>query len=710
MRFAEPIWLLGALLAVALAGVLALGAWGNRRNLARFGELALVERLVTAASAQRRLLKGVLLVLAVAATFLALAKPQFGWGTRHIPATNLDVVIALDFSKSMYARDVAPSRTERAKSEVAQLIRRLPGARFGAVAFAGEPLSFPLTSDGGAIAQFFRQLTPHDMPVGGTAIARALEAARALLERDPTSSKHRRVILLVTDGEDLEGDPVASAQSAEAASISIHVVQIGGRTAEPIPNVDNSGRAHGLRRDPQGRVMTTALSAEGEATLARIAELTRGSVVRSEGGSTGIEEIAQDLRRLMTEELSERVETVYADVYFYPLGFAILLLLLESWLTERGRRQAEAETRKQVALSAIVLAGVLSACDTGRVDPWFMHDAPAVERARVSLSPRGDAGVAAKELLGYLGLGPCSEGRLSVGPSVAERPQATFDLGLALFRMAERYGQRFGAEPLPGGEEPGLLAQRSLEVECGLAALLPLLDRSRLGVPMRARALYLYGNLEFLRGEYEAAVDAYDRALTLVPGREPTAKQGEAAPSAAEPMAEQEALWALGRDCAHNRAIAQRRAAEKKKEEEDPPDAGPPPPADGGATNSQGDPDEPGSGGSGDPPDSDESSEPGDAEQDPSPDSSKPNDSSEPSTPDPSAAQQEPPSDKAQGDSRQPTPSDSQQAPPQAPPPSVRARLSQDERLLDELEQAPTLQQAAARARAGGTRAVVEDK
>ena len=78
----------------------------------------------------------------------------------------------------------------RAKSEVARLIGELPGARFGAVAFAGEPMSFPLTSDGGAIAQFFRQLTPNDMPVGGTAIARALEAGRALLERDPQSKKH----------------------------------------------------------------------------------------------------------------------------------------------------------------------------------------------------------------------------------------------------------------------------------------------------------------------------------------------------------------------------------------------------------------------------------------------------------------------------------------------------------------------------------------
>ena len=94
-------------------------------------------------------------------------------------------MIVLDYSKSMYARDIAPSRIDRAKAEVARLIRNLAGARFGAVAFAGEPIGFPLTSDGAAIAQFFRQLEPNDMPVGGTAIARALERARELSASDP---------------------------------------------------------------------------------------------------------------------------------------------------------------------------------------------------------------------------------------------------------------------------------------------------------------------------------------------------------------------------------------------------------------------------------------------------------------------------------------------------------------------------------------------
>ena len=97
-------------------------------------------------------MKGTLLVVALIASFIALARPQFGRGQKLVPATNLDVVIVLDYSKSMYARDVAPSRIARAKAEVGRLVRDLPGARFGAVAFAGEPMVFPMTSDGNAIA------------------------------------------------------------------------------------------------------------------------------------------------------------------------------------------------------------------------------------------------------------------------------------------------------------------------------------------------------------------------------------------------------------------------------------------------------------------------------------------------------------------------------------------------------------------------------
>jgi Ca-activated chloride channel family protein len=287
----------------------------------------------------RRAVKAVLLVLAMVFAFGALARPKFGSGTRIVPATNLDVVIVLDYSKSMYARDVTPSRISRAKAEVARLIDDLPGARFGAVAFAGEPMSFPLTSDGAAIAQFFRQLEPNDMPVGGTATARALEQAREVFARDPLSKDHVRVIVLVTDGEDLEGDPASVAENCAKEGTRIDVVQIGGRAPETIPDVGPDGKVKGLRRDEEGKPLTTELSAEGEAQLARVAQATGGTIVRAEHGETGIDQVAKGLQRMMREELSEKVETVYAEEYVWPLGLATLLLMCEALLSEAPRRR-----------------------------------------------------------------------------------------------------------------------------------------------------------------------------------------------------------------------------------------------------------------------------------------------------------------------------------------------------------------------------------
>ncbi|MFO0671146.1 MAG: VWA domain-containing protein [Polyangiaceae bacterium] len=224
---------------------------------------------------------------------------------------------------------------------MSSLVQSLPGARFGAVAFAGEPLSLPLTSDGAAVGQFFRQLEPNDMPVGGTATARALERARELLDRDPRSKSHARVIVLVTDGEDLEGDPVTAAKAAATDGVRVDVVQIGGRAPEVIPDIGPDGKMLGIRRDETGKPLTTELTADGEAQLASVAREGGGTLIRSERGKTGIEKIAKNLGKSMKEELSERVETVYAEVYATPLAIGVVLLVLEALFLETPRRRAK---------------------------------------------------------------------------------------------------------------------------------------------------------------------------------------------------------------------------------------------------------------------------------------------------------------------------------------------------------------------------------
>lgn len=374
MRFGHDLlsfpWILLPLVAVLLvAGLIAalvLASVRRTRAERRFGEPALVSKLVTFDAAGRRAAKGALLVLAMALVLFAVARPQYGRGTRLIPARALDVIVVLDFSKSMYARDVAPSRIVRAKAEVSRLVTSLPGARFGAVAFAGEPISFPLTGDGAAIAQFFRQLEPNDMPVGGTATARAIERAREILARDTRAKGHARVIVLVTDGEDLEGDPVVAARAAAADGTRVDVVQIGGRAPEVIPAVGPDGRVVGPRRDESGKPLVTQLSAAGEAQLESIAREGGGVLIRAERGQTGIDKIARNLSRSVKEELSERVETVYGEAYTTPLALALLLLLAEVVIFETPRRRRSPRS------------------DDGKKKPAPSVDAPVQPRAEVT--------------------------------------------------------------------------------------------------------------------------------------------------------------------------------------------------------------------------------------------------------------------------------------------------------------------------------------
>jgi len=325
---------LGVLLVASLTVALVRATVLRHKDVARFGEPSLVRKLRSFDADSRRTVKGVLLVLGIVSALFALARPRFGRGVKHVPATNLDVVVVLDYSKSMYARDVVPSRTARAKAEVARLVRDLRGARFGAVAFAGEPMSFPMTSDGAAIAQFFQGLEPNDMPVGGTATARALERARDLLARDPKSKEHVRIVVLVTDGEDTEGDPTRVAEAMAQEGTRVDVIQIGSRAPEPIPEVGPDGRVVGIRQGDDGKPLLTQLTPEAETQLAKIAEITKGRLVTPGKGETGIEDEARDLRRLMSQELSERVETVFAEEYAWPLGLALVLLAIEALLPD----------------------------------------------------------------------------------------------------------------------------------------------------------------------------------------------------------------------------------------------------------------------------------------------------------------------------------------------------------------------------------------
>jgi Ca-activated chloride channel homolog len=346
VTFEHPRLLFLLPVALLLLALQILGDMRRRRASAGLGQTRMIDALVTFDAGPRRAVKGALRVLAVLLVIVAVARPRYGRGTKVIPAADVTAMVVLDLSKSMYAQDILPSRIDRARSDVLRMIKTLPRVRWGAVAFAGEAIAFPPTSDAPEAVAFIGAHDPAEMP-GGTAIARALEMARRQLnpqEGQPrVETRRKTVIVLVTDGEDLEGDPVAVARQAFNEGIKIHVVAVGSRAPQPIPDIDPAtGKSKGYIHDEDGSLVTTELSPQAEDQLKSIAIETKGKFVHAEDGSTGIATIEAELKSMIAAEGTERVETLFADVFAIPLGLALALLVLDTLLGEAPLKRRRA--------------------------------------------------------------------------------------------------------------------------------------------------------------------------------------------------------------------------------------------------------------------------------------------------------------------------------------------------------------------------------
>jgi Ca-activated chloride channel homolog len=333
------LWLL--LLLPALVVGIALRYGWRRRVVARLGHLPQVRLLAASVSPGLRVARAILLIGGLGLLILALARPQAGERSTLAPTVGIDIVVALDFSKSMLARDAYPSRIERAKAELGRMIDSLKGDRIGLVAFAGETLSFPLTTDYAAAKLFWRDMTPLDMPVGGTALGKAIVAGTRLLSEVRGKGPPRaQVILLLTDGEDHESDPLEAAKEAAKQGIRIYAVGIGSRSGEPIPELGQDGAVTGYMQKPGGGFVTTRLD---EKTLRGVADATRGALILMEPRRFGVEPILVQLSSLKRAEGKSRLIKHYDEVYAWFLFPGFLLLLLEACLPDRRRVRTKEE-------------------------------------------------------------------------------------------------------------------------------------------------------------------------------------------------------------------------------------------------------------------------------------------------------------------------------------------------------------------------------
>lgn len=340
MRFAFPhaLWLLA--LVPALVALIVREERVRRRRLEKLVEARLIPHLVDEASVGRRAAR-MLSVLAFVALVVALARPQWGERTELLPRRGLDLVFAIDVSKSMRARDVLPDRLERTKAEIGAALDHLGENRVGLVAFAGTSfVQCPLTTDVEAVRLFLKGLDPAVVPQGGTALSLGMRTALDLFESEAAADGRKptgRVLVVVTDGEDHEGGLEEIGQALKDAAVSTIFVGVGGRLGEPIPVVDEKGAVVGYQKDRAGKTVMSKMSPE---VLESAAAAAGGTFV---DGTTrpdlGMSEVQARLAALEKRDLEARIRTEYVDRGAWPASLGVVLLALAATLPERRRRR-----------------------------------------------------------------------------------------------------------------------------------------------------------------------------------------------------------------------------------------------------------------------------------------------------------------------------------------------------------------------------------
>ena len=330
-HFAEPRWLwLAAVAPVVLAWLHGRAARERTGQLARMASPHFVASLTAAHSPVRRRLKEMLLLLALVFAGLALARPQWGSVETNHAWLGEDVVFAVDGSLSMTTTDVSPSRLQRAKFSVLDFVRRQSHGRVGLVAFAGSAfIQCPLTFDTDAFAEALMALDEKTMPIPGTDIGRALNEAYHAMDKN---SRHKLVVL-VTDGEDLEKSGVAAARQLATNGVVVFTIGVGTPAGREIQTINAAGQPE-LLRDAKGEIVRSRLD---EDTLREIAQATGGSYYPLGPLGDGLMKVRSAIHTLDTASGRQQALDGGVDHFYWPLAVALALLVAESLVSTRRK-------------------------------------------------------------------------------------------------------------------------------------------------------------------------------------------------------------------------------------------------------------------------------------------------------------------------------------------------------------------------------------
>ena len=323
MRFAQEIWLwLIPVLPVLWLLLRSADRGADAKMRLLLGDQA--ERHVEGANPRLRTWRRFLFFAGLFWLLMGLARPQWGASEVTVTQRGSDIVVVLDISNSMLAEDVPPNRMERAKTELGSFLERLENSRIGLVFFAGSAfVQCPLTLDYGTAGIFLKMAGPDMMSEQGTAIGSALKTGRELLAkgREGAPGGTFQAILLVTDGEDLEGDWIKEAEACQKEGIRVIPVGVGDESGGLIPTQDSRGRPAGFMKDDEGKVVMTRLDM---VSLEKLASIGGGSPFRIGVDGLAGDRLFAELQRLGRRDLEERRISAYQERFLLPIILALL--------------------------------------------------------------------------------------------------------------------------------------------------------------------------------------------------------------------------------------------------------------------------------------------------------------------------------------------------------------------------------------------------
>lgn len=297
----------------------------RRKKLDKFGDIRLIDSLMPDISSYKPHLRYIILMAALLFFVIGIANPQIGSKVEEFKREGVDVVIAIDVSKSMMAEDIKPNRLSRAKQAVSRLIDELRNDRIGIIVFAGNAfLQLPLTSDYSAAKLLLSTIEPDIVSVQGTAIGNAIKLATDAFPED--DDKHK-VLIIITDGENHEDDALGKAKESAEKGVVIHTIGMGSISGAPIPE----GKS-GFKKDRDGNIVVSKLDAS---MLQQVAVSGGGRFIRAGGPDPELSNLLEDISKMDKKEYESRLITDYEDRFQYFIAVAFILLLLEFFLSDR---------------------------------------------------------------------------------------------------------------------------------------------------------------------------------------------------------------------------------------------------------------------------------------------------------------------------------------------------------------------------------------